>query len=155
MNIRHLISFLASSAMGLFVVLPGCAAGAVDTGEEGVQASTDEGTTGVAAQAINACSTAENAGPIWSNSDSYTKCPSTCANVGRAWDGNWWTTVPGQMSVCECALPATTAVEAGPIWNNADSNGKCPSACSSVGRTWDGNWWTTIPGQMSVCECGC
>jgi hypothetical protein len=43
-----------------------------------------------------------NAGPIWSNQDAKTKCPATCANVNLKWNGQWTTTVPGQMSVCGC-----------------------------------------------------
>ncbi|MGH1538937.1 MAG: mannan-binding lectin [Arenicella sp.] len=43
-----------------------------------------------------------NAGPIWSNEDAQTKCPTTCSNVSLQWNKQWTTTVPGQMSVCGC-----------------------------------------------------
>jgi predicted amidohydrolase len=44
--------------------------------------------------------------------------------------------------------------EAGPIWNNAvDAPKKCPSTCGKHSSTWDGQWWTTVQGEMSVCEC--
>ncbi|TKD01354.1 mannan-binding lectin [Polyangium fumosum] len=40
-------------------------------------------------------------------------------------------------------------VNAGPIWNNADAQNKCPAVCS--GLQWNGQWTTTVPNQMSVC----
>lgn len=55
-------------------------------------------------------------------------------------------------------LPAAVAVEvkytvnAGPIWNNQDAAAKCPGMCAPPAR-WNGQWWTTVQGQMSVCEC--
>lgn len=42
---------------------------------------------------------------------------------------------------------------AGPIWNQADAQRKCPAVCARAGRTWDGNWRTTEFGRMSVCNC--
>ncbi|MBY0431667.1 MAG: mannan-binding lectin [Rhodospirillales bacterium] len=87
------------------------------------------------------------AGPIWNNSDAGQKCPTTCSGVN--WNGQWWTTVPNQMSVCQ--ISTGTAVPVGPIWNNQDAQSKCPSQLSKV--SWDGQWWTTVPNQMSVCEC--
>jgi hypothetical protein len=42
-------------------------------------------------------------------------------------------------------------VKAGPIWNNADAKVKCPVAAAAVGRQWNGQWKTTIPGKASVC----
>jgi hypothetical protein len=44
-------------------------------------------------------------------------------------------------------------IQAGPIWNNKDAQGKCPGVCSSHQLTWNGNWTTTVPGKMSVCGC--
>ena len=52
--------------------------------------------------------------------------------------------------------PSSTAkftVEAGPLWRQADAQQKCPSVCSAKNSKWDGQWWTTRPGKMSVCEC--
>ena len=37
---------------------------------------------------------------IWSNDDAQCKCPMTCGELD--WEGVWWTTKWGQMSVCEC-----------------------------------------------------
>lgn len=56
------------------------------------------------------------------------------------------------------ALPASALaqsynVEAGPIWNNADAQNKCPGVCSGLGANWNGQWHTTKQGQMSVCSC--
>ncbi len=44
------------------------------------------------------------------------------------------------------------AVEAGPIWNQADAEKKCPQIARQNNATWTGQWWTTVQGQMSVCE---
>ena len=44
-------------------------------------------------------------------------------------------------------------IEAGPIWNNADANGKCPNVCNSHHSHWNGQWNTTAMGQQSVCQC--
>lgn len=51
--------------------------------------------------------------------------------------------------------PATTskAIEAGPIWDQKDAEGKCPNTCSHHKLQWDSNWWTTVSGKMSVCSC--
>jgi hypothetical protein len=43
-------------------------------------------------------------------------------------------------------------VNAGPIWNNDDAQGKCATACGGR-QNWDGNWRTTEFGRMSVCSC--
>lgn len=44
-------------------------------------------------------------------------------------------------------------IDAGPIWSNPDAQGKCPTVCADVARTWNGQWTTTQPGVMSVCGC--
>jgi Mannan-binding protein len=44
-------------------------------------------------------------------------------------------------------------VNAGPIWNNADAQGKCPAVCGSVHSEWNGQWRTTQTGVQSVCGC--
>ncbi|MCP4383896.1 MAG: lectin MVL [Hyphomicrobiales bacterium] len=99
-----------------------------------------------------------DAGPIWNNMDAQGKCPGVCSGAGGTWDGNWRTTVPGQQSVCSCNLkhkPDKNAhnYNAGPIWNNADAQTKCPPVCISHNQTWTGNWHTKVQGKMSVCQC--
>lgn len=42
-------------------------------------------------------------------------------------------------------------IEAGPIWNHADAQQKCPAVCGP--RGWTGQWRTVRAGQMSVCDC--
>jgi len=44
-------------------------------------------------------------------------------------------------------------INAGPIWNNDDANGKCPNVCSSHQGHWNGQWVTTQIAQQSVCRC--
>jgi FtsP/CotA-like multicopper oxidase with cupredoxin domain len=62
------------------------------------------------------------------------------------------------------ALPAVTQsssqsqvgcwnIPAGPIVNNDAAQQQCAAACTAQGMTWYGNWVTTVPGQMSVCQC--
>lgn len=41
-------------------------------------------------------------------------------------------------------------INAGPIWNNNDAQGKCPSVCS--GLRWNGQWSTAQQGVMSICH---
>jgi len=45
------------------------------------------------------------------------------------------------------------AAKAGPIWNNNDAKKKCRRTCRRSGGKWNGGWWTTVPGKMSVCHC--
>jgi hypothetical protein len=51
----------------------------------------------------------------------------------------------------EPVAPAARDVEAGPIWSTDDANQKCPAVCSPA--RWNGQWHTTVPGTMSVCNC--
>lgn len=44
------------------------------------------------------------------------------------------------------------AIEAGPIWNQADAEIKCPKVAKENNGIWTGQWWTTIEGKMSVCQ---
>lgn len=105
------------------------------------------------AQAAMAASTCNvNAGPIWNQNDANQKCPTTCNAGYGPWNGQWWTTVPNQMSVCQCGANEQ-AFNAGPIWNQQDANKKCPAVCTQQKGTWSGQWWTTEPGKMSVCQC--
>jgi hypothetical protein len=98
------------------------------------------------------------AGPIWSQSDAQKKCPEVAERNGGTWNGQWRTTVPGRMSVCELRLPPSSGryvvevIEAGPIWNQPDAQKKCPEVAERNGGTWNGQWRTTVPGRMSVCE---
>lgn len=43
-------------------------------------------------------------------------------------------------------------VNAGPIWNNDDAQGKCPNVCASVNMGWTSGWRTTSVNQ-SECDC--
>ncbi|HVV69095.1 MAG TPA: mannan-binding lectin [Gammaproteobacteria bacterium] len=49
--------------------------------------------------------------------------------------------------------PQTVDVQAGPIWNQPNAEQVCPSVCQNNRGTWTGQWRTTVPGQMSVCQC--
>lgn len=90
-----------------------------------------------------------NAGPIWNNDDAKAKCPKVCSPSNVTWNGQWKTTVEGQMSVCGSEKAGD--VKAGPIWNNDDAKTKCPAVFAQ--DQWNGQWRTTVEGQMSVCGC--
>lgn len=102
--------------------------------------------------------TSVEAGPIWNQADAETKCPNVAKANGGVWNGQWRTTVPGQMSICVLAFrqssgkDVTEAIEAGPIWNQMDAEKKCPEVAKTNGGAWNGRWRTTVPGRMSVCE---
>jgi hypothetical protein len=91
-------------------------------------------------------------GPIWNQMDADRKCPAAARKNGGVWTGQWRTTVPGQMSVCEITTQLKKTVEVGPIWNQMDAERKCPEAARAKNASWTGQWWTTVPGRMSVCE---
>ena len=44
-------------------------------------------------------------------------------------------------------------LEAGPIWSTNDAKQICPRVCSARSAAWTSQWWTTVPGKMSVCQC--
>lgn len=96
-------------------------------------------------------------GPIWNQFDAERKCPDAARKAGGTWTGDWRTTRPG-MSECDIAGDRGGGgkherwVEAGPIWNMLDADRKCPQVAQAAGGKWTGQWKTTRPGQMSVCE---
>lgn len=50
-------------------------------------------------------------------------------------------------------------LEAGPIWNQDHARERCPEVVAMWNETserkgrWTGHWTTTVPGEMSVCQC--
>lgn len=48
---------------------------------------------------------------------------------------------------------STFNVQGGPIWNQHDAEHRCPTVCGNYKARWTGQWRTTIPGQMSICQC--
>ncbi len=50
-------------------------------------------------------------------------------------------------------VPGGSDRPAGPIWSNDDAKTKCPRACEADNATWNGQWTTTIEGELSVCGC--
>ena len=97
------------------------------------------------------------AGPIWNQMDAERKCPQAARKAGGSWTGQWRTTQVGRMSVCAVTGGSGgggggKTVEVGPIWNQMDAERKCPEAARQARASWTGQWWTTVPGRMSVCE---
>jgi hypothetical protein len=91
------------------------------------------------------------AGPIYNQEDAEATCPDVCRSSYLIWNGNWNTTAPGEMSVCDCDM--SRDFDAGPICDQRDAARRCPNVCHSNGLAWNGNWTTTMPGIMSVCGC--
>jgi hypothetical protein len=61
--------------------------------------------------------------------------------------------IAAALSLSLAAAPSFAVdVDAGPIWNNDDAQGKCPQVCGGRAN-WDGNWRTTEAGRNSVCSC--
>ena len=59
----------------------------------------------------------------------------------------------GLMSVA-CTTASAIELEAGPIGSDEDARGKCPVVCArNANLAWTGNWRTTVPNVMSVCNC--
>jgi len=79
-------------------------------------------------------------------------CQKICDGV--KWNGQWTTKVQGQMSVCGSAYGD---FDAGPIWNQADANKKCPV----ITKTKFSGQWTNTPPQgtpyygKNTAVCGC
>jgi hypothetical protein len=98
------------------------------------------------------------AGPIWNQSDAAKKCPQVATENRGTWNGQWRTTVPGRMSACEIRLSPSKEIkvvepiEAGPIWSQSDAESKCAEVARKNSGTWTGQWKTTVPGRMSICE---
>lgn len=47
------------------------------------------------------------AGPISGDAHALKRCPVVCEEVGRVPTGHWYTTEPGKMSKCDCAIKKT------------------------------------------------
>lgn len=94
------------------------------------------------------------AGPIWNSDDAGKKCPPLAEKHNGTWEGGWWTTVQGKMSVCSIKVPrgATVQLEAGPILNDSDAEKKCRALAEKHEGEWTGSWGTTVKGSMSVCS---
>ncbi len=43
-------------------------------------------------------------------------------------------------------------VEVGPIFNQREANQKCNQIARSQNGLWNGQWWTTVPNKVSVCQ---
>jgi len=44
-------------------------------------------------------------------------------------------------------------IEAGPLNSTAQATKICPTLCAKQNATYTSQWWTTIKGKMSVCQC--
>lgn len=72
---------------------------------------------------------------------------------GQAWVLEGGAAVPPPPPMVPPPPPPMQAreVEAGPLWNQRDAEGKCPRVCAP--GAWNGQWRTTVPNRMSVCAC--
>ncbi|MEZ0242330.1 MAG: mannan-binding lectin, partial [Sphingomonas sp.] len=117
-------------------------------------------------------------GPIWNQRDAEQKCRQKANELRLEWTGQWSTTVPGRMSVCEMRRDGrgggygngggggygnggggggygggvVREFDVGPIWNQRDAETKCRQKANELRGEWTGQWRTTVQGRMSVCE---
>ena len=93
------------------------------------------------------------AGPIWGHNDAQTKCAQACSYT---WDNQWVTKVANTQSLCSGTNGLGYATEGGIsigfLADDAEAAIQCPKVFNQA-VNWSGHWWTTIPGQMSVCIC--
>jgi hypothetical protein len=103
------------------------------------------------------------AGPIWNNTDAQRKCPEVARREGGKWTGQWKTPSHSMNSICEVERSGSHRgdnrgrhkdnwVEAGPIFAQPQAEHRCPEVARNAGGKWTGQWKTTQPGRMSVCE---
>lgn len=116
-----------------------------------------------------------SAGAIWDQAHANRKCPLIAAQTNGEWTQKWRKTGANNEAVCEVkfqplrtkksAAPtrptpptptqsnATREVAAGPIWDQAQANKKCPLIAAQSNSNWTGKWrkldYST---HQSVCE---
>lgn len=88
------------------------------------------------------------AGPIYSDSEALTRCPTVCQGVGAGWDRQW--TSANGTSFCGCNVSSKTIADSklafctssGTITSTRSSNntyGQCGACDAKTKRTW--KWW--------------
>jgi len=119
------------------------------------------------------------AGPIWDQNQANTKCPLIASKNNGVWTGNWRKVGANNQSVCQIRVEAdgsaansadsdTTYVPlpkkpapaannvreifAGPIWDQAQAEKKCPLIASKNKGVWTGKWRKTGPNHNSLCS---
>jgi hypothetical protein len=119
-----------------------------------------------------------DAGPIWDQAHANRKCPLIATNNKGVWTGNWRKVGANNQSVCQIrvetagkpvvksettyvplpkpvpAAPARNVREifAGPIWDDAQANKKCPLIAANNKGVWTGKWRKTGPNHNSLCS---
>jgi len=122
-----------------------------------------------------------NAGPIWDQAQANRKCPLIASQAKGNWTGKWRKlNYSTHQSVCEVSfahaattpVPTKTVVTthttyvnlppaksqntreiyAGPIWDTAQAQTKCPLIAAKNQGTWTGKWRKTGPDHSSLCE---
>lgn len=88
-------------------------------------------------------------GLVRSDDDAKTICPVTCSSL--IWNGQWTTTVPGEMSVCGTTMGVDVPI--GPIWSNDEAQTTCPSQLSKA--AWNGQWKMPADDTYYTSMCGC
>ncbi|MEZ4302395.1 MAG: mannan-binding protein [Polyangiaceae bacterium] len=82
----------------------------------------------------------------------------TCEFKGGTLSNTW--SISGYTSAqVKVSKNGTEIKEAGPLATTAEAQQVCPTVCGIWSNlpwtesSWTGQWWSTLPGQMSVCEC--
>lgn len=93
------------------------------------------------------------------------KCKRIAQEANGTWTGKWRKSNGQQQGNCEvrfarikkqqpAAAPTSTVkeVNAGPIWDQAHANRKCPLIATNNKGQWTGNWRKVGANNMSVCQ---
>lgn len=135
-----------------FVIVPW----GITAGEQSQCGTDGFNATGYAAQAASYLGSAFVVGANGVGPRNYGKyLPSTyCGDSGYATPAGQSTQAPdADAELAVFQISSRFDAQAGPIWNNSDAQTKCPATCNSHASQWNGQWTTTIWGQMSVCGC--
>lgn len=115
-----------------------------------------------------------SAGKIWDQAQANRKCPRIAEQTNGQWTSKWRKTNSNNEAVCEIRFeplahakkppavmtptaPApsgnTREVPAGPIWDQAQANKKCPLIAAQSGSRWTNKWRKlNYSTHQSVCE---
>ena len=96
------------------------------------------------------------------------KCQKIAEQTNGTWTGDWTKSTPSKEGTCQIRFkktavkapvtpaPATNGVvkeaNAGPIWDQAHANRKCPIIAKNNKGQWTGNWRKVGANNMSVCQ---
>lgn len=106
-----------------------------------------------------------SAGRLMNQRRAEKKCRRIAEEANATWTGNWNMSNGEQQGTCEVRFadmptsqqPATPGsivreANAGPIWDQAQANRKCPLVAANNKGQWTGNWRKVGENNMAVCQ---